>query len=431
MELAKLTDQARAELNWTWDGWWARPSQVAPVGDWRQWVFMAGRGAGKTRAGAEWIRAQVKSGARRITLIAATAGDARDVMVEGDSGILSVCWSGDKTFDGVIIGRPLYEPSKRRLTWANGATATLFSAEEPERLRGPQADAMWADELAAWNKKNAQTTWDMAMFGLRLGTDPRALVTTTPKPLPLIKDLMKDPGSVLTRGSTYDNAANLAAPFLKNITQKYAGTRLGRQEINAELLEDIPGALWTYSMIEDSHRPPSSEIRRIVVGVDPSGADGDPESGSDDIGIIVAAEMTDGTFAVLEDSTCNLSPSGWSRRAVERYHAHGASAIVAEKNFGGAMVESTIRTADRNVKIIMVNASLGKAVRAEPVAALYEQGRVVHAPGLEKLESQMLQMTLTGFVGEGSPDRLDACVWAISQLMKGNKPFEWYVSEDS
>ena len=349
-------------------------------------------------------------------MIAPTAGDARDVMVEGESGLLSVCWNGDKTADGKPLGRPIYEPSKRRVTWENGAIATLFSAEEPERLRGPQADAMWGDELAAW--KNGQSTWDMAMFGLRLGTDPRAIVTTTPKPVPLVRALMNDPRSVLTRGSTYDNAANLAAPFLEAIRERYEGTRLGRQEINAELLDDVPGALWTMDTIDKARRP-VGEVQRVVVAVDPSGADGDPESGADEIGIVVAAKMMDGTFAILEDATCNLSPEGWGRRTVERYHAHSAAMIVAERNFGGDMVGGVIRTADRNAKFKLVTASRGKAVRAEPVAALYEQFRVAHAPGLEKLEAQMLQMTLTGFVGEGSPDRLDAAVWALSELMNG------------
>jgi len=406
-----------AELNWTWRGWWARPSQLAPEGDWRHWLYIGGRGAGKTRAGAEWVREQVKAGSGRITMIAPTAGDARDVMVEGESGLLSVCWSSDKTNLGAPLGRPTYEPSKRRVSWSNGAVATLFSAEEPERLRGPQADAMWADELAAW--KNAQSTWDMAMFGLRLGTDPRAIVTTTPKPVPLVRSLMKDSRSVMTRGSTYDNSANLAAPFLEAIRERYEGTRLGRQEIDAELLDDVPGALWTVDMI-DAAKHPVGEAQRVIVAVDPSGADGDPESGADEIGIIVAAKMMDGTFAILEDATCNLSPEGWGRRSVERYHAHSASMIVAERNFGGDMVGGVIRAADRNAKFKLVTASRGKAVRAEPIAALYEQGRVAHSEGLERLEGQMLQMTLTGFVGEGSPDRLDAAVWALSELASTN-----------
>jgi phage terminase large subunit-like protein len=271
---------------------------------------------------------------------------------------------------------------------------------------------MWADELAAW--KNAQSPWDMAMFGLRLGDNPRAIVTTTPKPVPLVRALMKDPRSVLTRGSTYDNAANLALQFLESIKDRYEGTRLGRQEIDAELLEDVPGALWTDAMLQHEA---FADVQRIVVAVDPSGADGDPESGADEIGIIVAAKLVDGRFAILEDATCNLSPFGWGRRAVERYKEHGAALIVAERNYGGAMVESVIRTADKYANVKLVTASKGKAVRAEPIAALYEQGRVSHSQGLEKLEGQMTQMTLTGYVGEGSPDRLDAAVWALTELV--------------
>ncbi|TPN82745.1 ATP-binding protein, partial [Mesorhizobium sp. B1-1-5] len=221
----------------------ARPNQIAPSGDWQTWLVLAGRGFGKTRCGAEWAREQIKAGASRLGLIAPTASDARDVMVEGESGILAVCWAGDKTLDGDLLGRPSYEPSKRRLTWANGAIATLFSAEEPERLRGPQHDVLWCDELAAW--KYLRETWDMAMFGLRLGDRPRTCITTTPKPLPLIKEIAKDARTVLTKGSTFDNAGNLAPTFLKAIKDKYEGTRLGRQELNAEILDDLPGALWT------------------------------------------------------------------------------------------------------------------------------------------------------------------------------------------
>lgn len=417
-EIAKLTPDARAELNWTWRNWWARPQQLAPEGEWRQWGYVAGRGSGKTRAGSEWVRERVKSGSEFIGLIAPTAADARDVMVEGPSGLLSVCWSEDRDIHGNITGRPRYEPSKRRLTWENGARAMLYSAEEADRLRGPNHSDLWADELAAW--KNGVDVWDMAMFGLRLGSDPRAIFTTTPRVTALIKRLMKDPETILTRGSTYDNASNLAPQFLETIKRRYEGTRLGRQEISGELLEDVPGALWTSEMIDGARTDVNFEAQRIVVAVDPSGADGDSESGSDDIGIVVAAKLVDGTYAVLEDATCNLSPDGWGRRTVERYRHHMADKIVAEKNFGGAMVEAVIRAQDRNANVAMVTASRGKAVRAEPIAALYEQGRIKHAPGLEKLEDQMMSMTLTGYVGEGSPDRLDAAVWAITELMEGS-----------
>jgi len=407
--LAALTDEEADELCHDWPEL-ARPAQLAPSGDWGVWLFLAGRGAGKTRAGAEWVRAQAKAGCGRISLIAPTAGDARDVMVEGESGLLSVCWKGDKDARGNLMGRPLYEPSKRRVTWGNGAVATLFSAEEPERLRGPQADALWADELAAWHR--AQDTWDMAMFGLRLGDNPRAMVTTTPKPIPLVRALLKDARTAVTKGSTFDNAAHLAPQFLAAIRDKYQGTRLGRQEIEAELLDDVVGALWTRDSIITGAMP---EMQRIVVAVDPSGASGAGDG--DDNGIVIAGKGLDGRFYVIEDATCNLSPEGWARRVMDRFRAHNADKIVLERNFGGDMGAAVIRTADRNAKIKLVTASRGKSVRAEPIAALYEQGRVTHARGLDALEDQMMQMTLAGFMGEGSPDRVDALVWALSELI--------------
>jgi phage terminase large subunit-like protein len=413
--LAQLTDAEADEILHDWREF-ARPAQLAPPGAWGVWMFLAGRGAGKTRSGAEWVRGQVKAGCGRIALIAPTAGDARDVMVEGESGLLSVCWSGDKDDKGNPMGRPLYEPSKRRVTWQNGAIATLFSAEEPERLRGPQSDAMWADEVAAWN--NAVDTWDMAMFGLRLGSDPRAMVTTTPKPVPIIRSLIADPDTVVTTGSTYDNASNLSAKFIKKIRDKYEGTRLGRQEINAELLDDVQGALWTRDMIKTIAGLP--EMSRIVVAVDPSGASG--QGDGDNIGIIVAGRTIDGLYHVIEDSTCNLSPAGWGRRACDRYSHYAADRIVAERNFGGAMVESTIKTQDPKAAVKLVTASRGKSVRAEPIAALYEQGKVTHARGLDQLENQMMHMTLTGYVGEKSPDRVDALVWALTDLALGDDP---------
>lgn len=420
-ELARLTDQAKAELNWTWRGWWARPEQLAPDGDWLVWMFMAGRGAGKTRAGAEWVRERVKAGCGRISLIAPTAADARDVMVEGDSGILSVCWQHDRTLAGVSVGRPLYEPSKRRLTWENGAIATLFSADEPERLRGPQSDALWADELAAWRR--GQDTWDMAMFGLRLGNDPRAVVTTTPKPNALVRKMAKAEDTAMTRGRTYDNAANLAPSFIAAIRDKYEGTRLGRQEIDAEILDDLPGALWTRDMF-DAHRVKSApDMQRIVVAVDPSGTGGSEDDG-DSIGIVVAGKGVDGRAYVLADRTCKLSPDGWGRRAVAAYHEFSADRIIAERNFGGAMVKHVIRTVDVSVSYKEVTASRGKTVRAEPVAALYEQGRVSHVGGLDGLEDQCCLIGPDGYVGEGSPDRMDALVWALTELILGQD--SWY-----
>lgn len=411
--LASLTDDECEQLLHDWR-FLARDAQIAPDGDWQTWLILAGRGFGKTRTGAEWTREQVKAGAGRVGLIAPTASDARDVMVEGESGLLSVCWAGDRAANGDVIGRPSYEPSKRRLTWANGAVATLFSAEEPERLRGPQHDRLWADELAAW--KYLRETWDMAMFGLRLGSRPRTCITTTPKPLPLVKEIAKDARTVITRGSTFDNAQNLAPTFLKAIRDKYEGTRLGRQELNAEILDDLPGALWTRDGIDKSRMKIAPDLQRIVVAVDPSGTKGESDDG-DEIGIVVAGKGVDGRGYVLADRTCKLSPDGWGRRAVAAYREFEADRIIAERNFGGAMVEHVIRTIDRQVAYKEVTASRGKVARAEPVAALYEQGRVSHVGSFPELEDQMCQIDASGFIGEGSPDRADALVWALTELM--------------
>jgi len=393
----------------------ARKDQVAPEGDWLTWLMLAGRGAGKTRAGAEWIRERVKAGAGRIGLIAPTAADARDVMVEGPSGLLSVCAPWDVDWRGSVTGRPLYEPSKRRVTWDNGAVATLFTADEPDRLRGPQHDTIWADELAAWNR--LREAWDMAQFGLRLsdgqGKPPRQCVTTTPRPLPLVRELIKDPRTVVSRASTYDNAKNLAPAYLDALRAKYEGTRLGRQEIAAEILDDTPGALWTRSMIEAAHRPAPDQYERIVVGVDPSGSDG--ETG-DSQGIIVAGRYGD-EARVIEDCTVRLGPDGWGRACVSAYHRHKADRIVAERNYGGEMVRAVIQSIDPDVPVTLVTATRGKHVRAEPIAALYEQGRVSHGRDLAQLEDQMCAMTTTEYTGEGSPDRLDAMVWAMTDLM--------------
>lgn len=411
--LASLTDDECEQLLHDWR-FFARPEQLEPEGDWQIWLILAGRGFGKTRTGAEWAREQVKAGASRLGLIAPTASDARDVMVEGESGLLSVCWAGDRTYAGELIGRPTYEPSKRRLTWANGAIATLFSAEEPERLRGPQHDRLWCDELAAW--KYLRETWDMAMFGLRLGDRPRTCITTTPKPLPLVKEIAKDARTVITRGSTFDNASNLAPTFLKAIRDKYEGTRLGRQELNAEILDDLPGALWTRDAIDEHRVRQVPDLQRIVVAVDPSGTKGESDDG-DEIGIVVAGKGVDGRAYVLADRSCKLSPDGWGRRAVAAYEEFKADRIVAERNFGGAMVEHVIRTIDRKAPYKEVAASRGKVARAEPVAALYEQGRVSHVGSFPELEDQLCMIDASGYVGEGSPDRADALVWALTELM--------------
>lgn len=398
----------------------ARDSQVAPDGEWQIWLILAGRGFGKTRTGAEWAREQIKAGASRLGLIAPTASDARDVMVEGESGLLSVCWAGDKAHDGTSLGRPSYEPSKRRLTWANGAVATLFSAEEPERLRGPQHDRLWCDELAAW--KYLRETWDMAMFGLRLGDQPRTCITTTPKPLPLVREIAKDRRTVITRGSTFDNAGNLAPTFLQAIKDKYEGTRLGRQELNAEILNDLPGALWTRDVIDKTRVKSAPDMQRVVVAIDPSGTKGESDDG-DDIGIVVAGKGVNGRAYVLSDRTCKLSPAGWGRRGVQAYHEFKADRIIAERNFGGAMVQHVIQTTEATVPYKEVTASRGKVARAEPVAALYEQGRVSHVGSMPELEDQLCNIAPEGYAGEGSPDRADALVWALTELMLDGSTF--------
>lgn len=415
--LASLTADELLALEHDWR-FWGRPQQIAPPGDWRTWLILAGRGFGKTRAGSEWVRENICGGTplakgrySRIALVAETAADARDVIVEGDSGLLAV---HPKAF------RPKYEPSKRRMTWPNGAIATLYNATEPDQLRGPQHDAAYCDETAKW--QYAQETWDMLQFGLRLGDHPRQVITTTPRPIPVLKQIARDPQTIVTRGSTYDNAANLAPGFLAAIKARYEGTRLGRQELHAEILDDVPGALWTGEMIDKAlSLVKVPDMQRIVVAVDPSGVGGSEDSG-DWIGIIAVGKGIDGRGYVLGDYSCKLSPAGWGRRAVECYRHFKADRIVAEINFGGAMVEHVIRSVDENVPFTMVRASRGKVLRAEPVAALYEQGRVTHTQPFPELEAQMCAFTSTGYMGEGSPDRVDAMVHAVSDLSFGDVP---------
>jgi phage terminase large subunit-like protein len=392
----------------------ARSAQLPPPGDWRIWLLLAGRGFGKTRSGAEWVRGLVESGSSRIALVAATAADVRDVMIEGESGILAISptWN-----------RPVYEPSKRRVTWPNGAIATAYSADEPERLRGPQHDAAWADELAAWRYADA---WDQLMFGLRLGKNPRCVVTTTPKPTKLVRELVKRDGKdvVVTRGRTEENRANLAPAFLNQIVSKYAGTRLGRQELDAELLEDVPGALWTHDMIERARISDAPSLTRIAVAIDPAGKSGED---ADETGIIVAGTDGKGRGYILEDLSGRYQPTTWARRAIGTYKRHHADRIVAEVNYGGEMVEATLRAVDPSVAFKAVTASRGKVVRAEPISALYEQGRVHHVGLLPELEDQMC-----GFANDFdrvkagySPDRVDALCFALSELLVGETCDGW------
>lgn len=400
--LAALTPTQHASLLTDWR-FWARPHQLPPAGDWRTWLVLAGRGWGKTRTGAETVRAWAESGQyRRIALIAPTAADVRDVVVEGESGILAIAPPNN---------RPQYEPSKRRLTWPNGAIATAYSADEPERLRGPQHDAAWADELAAWNYHE---TWSMLMFGLRLGVDPRVVVTTTPKPLPIIRELLADPTTAVTRGQTYDNRANLAPQFLNSIIRKYEGTRMGRQELLAEVLDDVPGALWTRAMIDAAQVDAcGGDLMRVAIGVDPAISAMDE---SDLTGIVAAGALDNGCAVVLGDYSCRASPQEWATRAVNAFWQHRADVIVAEANQGGDMVRATIQMVDPRVPVELVHASRGKLVRAEPIAALYEQGRVRHVrtAALAQLEDQMCSYSPGSMMK--SPDRMDALVWALWRL---------------
>ena len=387
----------------------ARPEQLPPPGDWTTWIYLAGRGAGKTRAGAEWVKSQaMASPTARIALIAPTSADARDVMVEGESGLLSIARDDF---------RPTYEPSKRRLTWPNGAQATMFSAEEPDRLRGPQHSAIWADEGAAW--KNAHDTWAMAMFGLRIGKNPRVMVSTTPKPVKLLKALIArgPPEVAVTRGSTYDNRENLAPAFFSQIVRQYEGTRLGRQELNAELLEDVEGALWSRDLIERTRSPADAKppLKRIVVAIDPAVSVSET---SDETGIVVCGVGTDDRGYVLEDCSGKYSPTEWARVSIAAYRRHSADRIVAEANQGGAMVENTLRVVDRNIPLRLVHASKGKITRAEPVSALYEQGRVSHVGMFDQLEDQLCSFSPGS---TDSPDRLDALVWAMTELMVAHR----------
>lgn len=334
--------------------------------------------------------------------MARTASDVRDVIVEGESGILAIHAPGE---------RPLWNPSRRRLEWPNGAIATTYSADEPDQLRGPQHDAAWCDELAAWRYPDA---WNQLRFGLRLGESPRVVVTTTPRPTKIVRDLLADPSTAITRGRTYDNRANLAAAFFDAILRQYEGTRLGRQEIAGEVLDDAPGALWRRDAIDATRVVKAPDLRRVVVAIDPAVTSSDA---SDETGIVVAGVDARGDGYVLDDLTGRYKPHEWAAVAVNAYRRHNADRIVAEVNNGGEMVEHTVRTVDRSVAYKSVHASRGKAIRAEPVAALYEQGRVHHVGSLASLEDQ-----LCGWdpgADARSPDRLDALVWALTELMVG------------
>ncbi len=400
--LGGLSADELVALRYDWPTW-ARPEQVPPDdGDWSTFLYLAGRGAGKTRAAAEWTRRMAREHPGcRIAIVARTAADVRDVCIEGESGLLAIHPPAEA---------PLYEPSKRRITWRNGSQATAYSADEPDLLRGPQHHFAWADELATWQRLD--DTWSNLRLGLRLGDHPRCFVSTTPRPLPLIRELLKAPTTIVRRGSTFDNAANLAPSALAEYRSRYEGTRLGRQELFAELLDDTPGALWTRDMLDANRVKEAPQLSRVVVAVDPAVTSGED---SDETGIVVAGRAGE-HFYVLADRSCRLSPDGWARRAVAAYDEFKADRIIAEVNNGGDLVEATIRTVRKSISFRKVTASRGKLVRAEPIAALYEQGRVHHVGGFPQLEDQLC--TFAPGTAK-SPDRLDAACWALTELVEG------------
>jgi len=397
---------------------WARDDQRPPPGDWTTWLMLGGRGAGKTRAGAEWVKAlalkriPIGDGPRRIALVGETLGDVRAVMVEGVSGIKAV---HDTELED---DRPRWVGMRRQLVWEKtGFIAQAFSSEDPESLRGPQFAAAWCDELAKW--KHAEATWDMLQFGLRLGDKPRQMVTTTPRPIPLLKRLLADRGTVVTRATTFDNFAQLARPFFDHVVARYMGTRLGRQELDAELIEERADALWRRDRIEACRVSAAPELLRIVVAVDPPAASGE---GADACGIVAAGIDRERVGYVLADASAErLTPARWAKRVVDLFHRLQADRIVAEVNQGGDMVEAIIRQQDSDVPVEKVRATRGKLLRAEPVAALYEQGRVKHVGAFPALEDEMCDYGLGGLSSGRSPDRLDALVWALSSLMLGRE----------
>jgi phage terminase large subunit-like protein len=419
---SSLTDAERASLEFDWAGMWSRPEQREPAGQWRTWLYLAGRGAGKTRTGAEWIRRNLTGSTplapgryRHACLLAETAKDARDVMV-GDglepsnpaagSGILQVC---PPDF------APLYEPSKRRLTFPNGAVCTIFNAVEYDSLRGSQFDISWIDELAKFGYQ--QQAWDMLQFCLRIGKNPRCFVSTTPRPTTLIKSIINDPTTHVTRGSTFDNASNLAPQFLAAIKDKYEGTRLGAQELYGDVIDDVPGALFKRADIESTrvkeHQLP--ELVRCVIAIDPSASS---HEGSDECGISCVALGSDDHLYVLDDASGVMSPNEWARAAVALYRARRADRIVAERNNGGLMVEEVIRGIDSNISYTSVWASRGKVARAEPIASLYEQHKVHHCGVFHQMEDQLCSLTTDFSVREMgfSPDRAEAAIWGLTFL---------------
>jgi phage terminase large subunit-like protein len=413
-----LSEHELCALPYLFD-FWAHPHQVPPEGDWRSWVIMGGRGAGKTRAGAEWVRTMVEGDmpgdagrAKRVALVGETFDQVRDVMIFGDSGIMA-CSPPDR--------RPEWQASRRRLVWPNGAVAEAHSASSPEHMRGPQFDAAWVDELAKWKK--ARDAYDQLQFALRLGDCPQQVITTTPRNVKVLKQVLDAGTTVVTHAPTEANRANLAGSFLEEVRARFGNTRMGRQELDGLLLDDLEGALWASGMLEDARVAELPEFERVVVAVDPAVSS---KKASDACGIVVAGLVRSGTgweAVVLEDATVEgATPTGWAHAAIAAFERHGADRIVAEVNQGGDLVETLIHQLNPLVPYRSVHASRGKAARAEPVAALYEQGRVKHFGDLGALEDQMCQMTTTGFHGSGSPDRVDALVWALTELSGAAAP---------
>ncbi len=419
--IARLKPSERRALKEMWEAW-AHGGQVAPPGDWRVWMLVAGRGFGKTRAGAEWISALARANASlRIALVGATPADVRRIMIEGTSGLLAVANDGE---------RPVWQPSLGRLRFASGAEAAVFGGADPEPLRGPEHDIAWADELAKW--KRPGETWHNLDLGVRVGDRPRILVTTTPRPLPLLRRLLDAADTAVTGGRTVDNL-HLPAAYLRAMAETYAGTRLGRQELDGELLSDVEGSLWPRALIERQRRPSGlglPAMTRVVIGVDPPAGSG---PGADACGIVAVGlsapdPVTGQTCGyVLDDASVRGErPDGWARAVVATYRRWNASRVVAEKNQGGDMVESVLRAVEAGLSLRLVHASRGKVARAEPVAALYENGRVFHASAFPALEDELAGLTANGgYEGPGSsPDRADALVWAVTELMLGDTAAE-------
>lgn len=404
---------ASARLPWPLS---ARPAQLPPEGDWRTWLFMGGRGAGKTRAGAEWVRfAALHGGCGRIALVAPTLGDAREVMIEGVSGLRSIARPGECP--------PNYEVSRRRLVWPNGAEAQVFSAEDPDSLRGPQFEAAWCDELAAW--KRGPDVWDMLQMTLRLGDNPRCVATTTPRPVALIRSLVADESVAISRSQTDQNKANLSPAFLAHVRKRYAGTVIGHQELDGQLLESDGSALWTSELIDDTRvSEPPGAFSDVIVAVDPPAGFG---PGADACGIVAvgtvrAPGLEEHTYVLADATVQGLAPSGWAGEAVALAQRVGANRIVAEANQGGEMVRAVLRTAGAKVPVLLRHAQLSKAHRAAPIAALYGRKRVSHVGEFPELEREMLSFGTPGF--RGSPDRVDALVWAVSavRVADGEEP---------